>query len=71
MHKMVKFHYFLFCLRKSNLLRFICFSGIVSWGIGCKNPIPAVYANVALARDWIDGQIRFLGLDTTYYTYRN
>lgn len=46
-------------------------NGIVAWGIDCKKAYPAVYANVALARDWIDGQIRFIGLDTSYYTYRN
>lgn len=44
-------------------------SGIVAWGIGCKESHPAVYANVALARDWIDQQIRYIGLDTAYYTY--
>lgn len=46
-------------------------NGIVAWGIECNKPIPAGYANVAYARDWIDGQVRFLGLDTNYYTYRN
>jgi len=46
-------------------------NGIVAWGIGCKEPIPAAYANVALARDWIDGQIGVLGLDRSYYTYRS
>jgi len=44
-------------------------SGIVAWGIGCHEDHPAVYANVALARDWIDSQIRYIGLDTSYYTY--
>lgn len=44
-------------------------SGIVAWGIGCHEDHPAVYANVALARDWIDSQVRFIGLDTSYYTY--
>lgn len=44
-------------------------SGIVAWGIGCKEDHPAVYANVALAREWIDGQVRLVGLDTSYYTY--
>lgn len=44
-------------------------SGIVAWGIGCNENHPAVYANVALARDWIDSQIRYIGLDTAYYTY--
>ncbi|XP_055316155.1 phenoloxidase-activating factor 2 [Sitodiplosis mosellana] len=45
-------------------------NGIVAWGLGCKRPIPAVYANVAQARDWIDGQMRLIGLDTNYYTFR-
>lgn len=44
-------------------------NGIVAWGIGCKENRPAVYANVALAREWIDSQVRFIGLDTSYYTY--
>lgn len=44
-------------------------SGIVAWGIGCNENHPAVYANVALARDWIDAQVRYIGLDTAYYTY--
>lgn len=44
-------------------------SGIVAWGINCNENHPAVYANVALARDWIDSQIRYIGLDTSYYTY--
>lgn len=46
-------------------------NGIVAWGINCGTALPAVYANVALAREWIDGQIRFIGLDTSYYTFRN
>lgn len=44
-------------------------SGIVAWGIGCNEDYPAVYANVALARDWIDSIVRLIGLDTAYYTY--
>lgn len=44
-------------------------SGIVAWGIGCKDPIPAVYASVSLARDFIDSQMNFIGLGTSYYTH--
>lgn len=44
-------------------------SGIVAWGIGCHENHPAVYSNVAIARDWIDAQVRLVGLDTSYYTY--
>lgn len=43
--------------------------GIVAWGIGCNEEHPAVYANVALARDWIDQTVRLIGLETAYYTY--
>lgn len=32
-------------------------SGIVAWGIGCNMAVPAAYANVAVARDWIDQQM--------------
>lgn len=46
-------------------------NGIVAWGLGCKQSVPGVYVNVALVRDWIDSQIRLLGLDTSYYTFRN
>lgn len=46
-------------------------NGIVSWGLDCNKPVPAVYANVAMARDWIDQQIGFIGLDRNYYTFRN
>lgn len=44
-------------------------NGIVAWGIGCKENHPGVYANVAMAREWIDSQVRLIGLDTSYYTY--
>ncbi|XP_037948478.1 phenoloxidase-activating factor 2 [Teleopsis dalmanni] len=43
-------------------------SGIVAWGIGCNTHIPAAYANVASARDWIDGQMLTNGFDTATYT---
>lgn len=43
-------------------------AGIVAWGIGCaEGGTPGVYANVALARDWIDEQMAFNNLDNTVY----
>lgn len=44
-------------------------AGIVAWGIGCGDNIPAVYSNVAYLRDWIDEQIVFNNLDNTVYNY--
>ena len=29
-------------------------SGLVSWGIKCKNEVPGAYADVSKARTWID-----------------
>lgn len=43
--------------------------GIVSWGIGCKESRPAVYADVANFRNWIDGQMNTFGFGTSSYTY--
>lgn len=43
-------------------------SGIVAWGIGCNDEIPAAYANVALARNWIDEQMLANGFDITSYS---
>ncbi|KAH8295237.1 hypothetical protein KR018_009014 [Drosophila ironensis] len=43
-------------------------SGIVAWGIGCNDEVPAAYANVALARDWIDKQMLANGFGTAVYT---
>lgn len=43
-------------------------SGIVAWGIGCNDEIPAAYAHVGLARDWIDNQMYANGFDTTSYS---
>lgn len=38
-------------------------AGIVSWGIECaKEDVPAVYANVAYLRTWIDEKVKALGL---------
>lgn len=42
--------------------------GIVAWGIGCNNQLPAVYANVASVRDWIDSNVQQLGFDTSVYS---
>lgn len=42
-------------------------SGIVSWGIGCKESRPAVYVDVADFRDWIDAQMTTLGFGTASY----
>ncbi|XP_014098296.2 phenoloxidase-activating factor 2 [Bactrocera oleae] len=42
--------------------------GIVSWGIGCNDDVPAVYASVSTARDWIDQQMLSLGYGTTSYS---
>ncbi|XP_052858972.1 phenoloxidase-activating factor 2-like [Drosophila gunungcola] len=43
-------------------------SGLVSWGIGCNDELPAAYANVALARDWIDEQMLINGFDSSSYS---
>lgn len=42
-------------------------AGIVSWGIGCEKELPAAYANVAGARDWIDGEMDILRFDRAFY----
>lgn len=43
-------------------------AGIVSWGVGCKEPkVPAAYVNVAAFRHWIDRQMASHKLDTHYY----
>ena len=56
--------------KKAEENRFIQ-NGIVAWGIGCEEAIPAVYTNVAALRQWIDDTIRFIGLDTNTYTSPN
>ncbi|ALC46027.1 CG40160 [Drosophila busckii] len=43
-------------------------SGIVAWGIGCNDAVPAAYANVALARNWIDQQMLANGFAIDSYT---
>lgn len=43
-------------------------NGIVAWGIGCNDEIPAAYAHVALVRNWIDEQMYANGFDITSYT---
>jgi len=42
-------------------------SGIVAWGIGCNQEIPAAYVNVAKGRDWIDEQMLMYGFGTSSY----
>uniref|UniRef100_A0A1B0B499 Phenoloxidase-activating factor 2 n=1 Tax=Glossina palpalis gambiensis TaxID=67801 RepID=A0A1B0B499_9MUSC len=43
-------------------------SGIVAWGIGCKDAIPAAYAHVGSVRAWIDEQMLANGFDTSSYS---
>ena len=43
--------------------------GIVAWGIGCGNDIPAAYVNVAHFRNWIDQEMSKLNLSTSDYVY--
>ncbi|XP_046386806.1 phenoloxidase-activating factor 2-like [Ischnura elegans] len=46
-------------------------TGIVAWGIGCgESGTPGVYANVARFRNWIDEQLVYNNLDTSYYRYQ-
>lgn len=45
-------------------------SGIVSWGIGCKQSnIPGAYVNVARYRDWIDKVMHHMKLESSSYIY--
>lgn len=47
-------------------------AGIVSWGLDCGQPIPAVYTNIPHLRSWIDRQMRRKKLERNYYkSYRN
>jgi hypothetical protein len=42
-------------------------AGIVSWGVGCgKRGVPAVYADVASLRPWIDRQLSKRDINNTY-----
>lgn len=43
-------------------------AGIVAWGIGCNDPIPGVYANVAYLRQWVDEQLNLRGIESSHYT---
>uniref|UniRef100_A0A336KSU8 Phenoloxidase-activating factor 2 n=1 Tax=Culicoides sonorensis TaxID=179676 RepID=A0A336KSU8_CULSO len=43
-------------------------TGIVAWGIGCNTDVPAVYANVASMRNWIDETLQSYGFDITSYS---
>lgn len=42
-------------------------AGMVAWGIGCNDPIPGVYANVAKFRTWIDEIFESRNLDKKHY----
>lgn len=41
--------------------------GVVAWGIGCGDDIPAVYASTVKTREWIDEQFSRYALDNKYY----
>ncbi|XP_015590466.1 phenoloxidase-activating factor 2 isoform X2 [Cephus cinctus] len=60
----------LVCPLKNDPSRYVQ-AGIVAWGIGCgENQTPGVYANIGLARQWIDEQMVYYNLDTTTYQYQ-
>ena len=43
-------------------------AGIVSWGIGCGDEIPGVYADVAMASCWVDKAVScFFDLESSSY----
>ncbi|XP_013146577.1 PREDICTED: tryptase-like [Papilio polytes] len=44
-------------------------SGMVAWGLGCGDAVPAVYADVAVLRPWIDSKMAELGFGQDSYTY--
>uniref|UniRef100_A0A8D8PUJ8 Phenoloxidase-activating factor 2 n=2 Tax=Cacopsylla melanoneura TaxID=428564 RepID=A0A8D8PUJ8_9HEMI len=45
-------------------------AGIVAWGIGCgEDSAPAVYADVAHFRHWVDKKFRKLGLGQDFYSH--
>lgn len=41
--------------------------GEVAWGIGCFDPIPGVYVNVAKYRHWIDHVFEQRNIEQTFY----
>lgn len=43
-------------------------TGIVSWGIGCGETTPGVYADVSHFRTWIDQQMQSRHFDSSSYT---
>ncbi|XP_045506055.1 phenoloxidase-activating factor 2-like isoform X2 [Colias croceus] len=43
-------------------------AGLVAWGIGCGDEIPAVYARVSLFRRWVDERMGAWGYDTNVYS---
>lgn len=43
--------------------------GAVAWGIGCRDAIPAVYANIAIFRNWIDTNVQNWGFDPSSYSF--
>ncbi|XP_063696247.1 phenoloxidase-activating factor 2-like isoform X2 [Culicoides brevitarsis] len=57
----------LHCPAQNNPKKFVQ-TGIVAWGIGCNTDIPAVYANVASMRNWIDETLQARGFDITPYS---
>ncbi|CAH2062300.1 unnamed protein product, partial [Iphiclides podalirius] len=44
-------------------------SGMVAWGLGCGETYPAVYADIAYLRPWVDAKMAALGFSTDSYTY--
>ncbi|XP_043269966.1 phenoloxidase-activating factor 2-like [Venturia canescens] len=45
-------------------------AGIVAWGVECaRSAVPAVYANVASVRSWIDAKMEANRLETFVYSY--
>lgn len=43
-------------------------AGIVAWGIGCGEEIPGVYASIGELRPWIDEQLEYKKVDSSYFT---
>ncbi|XP_044756710.1 phenoloxidase-activating factor 2-like [Coccinella septempunctata] len=59
----------LVCPMKNQANRFVQI-GIVSWGVGCGEGIPGIYANVNLFRRWIDEQFTYRKLDINVNRYQ-